>query len=147
MNAVYSISKDGILRIAPASVKKLKEKIRLITRRCPPTSLREVIEGLIPVIRGWTNYFKMVAINHLCQKFDEWTRRRLRCLRLKQCKHPRGIRRFLESIGIKQWMREYVGSMGRRWWWIPCSRPAHICMDSAWLRAEGYISFYQLLTR
>ena len=57
MNAVYSICKDGILRIAPASVKKLKEKIRLITRRCPPTSLREVIEGLIPVIRGWTNYF------------------------------------------------------------------------------------------
>ena len=56
-------------------------------------------------------------------------------------KQPRGIRRFLESIGAKRRMRERIGGMGRRWWWISCSEPAHICMDNAWLRAEGYISF------
>ena len=66
----YIIGKDGILRTAPASVKKLKEKIRLITRRNRPTPLREVIEELIPVIRGWTNYFKQAAINRLCQELD-----------------------------------------------------------------------------
>ena len=143
----YIIGVEGKLRIAPASVKKLKGRIRIITRRNRPVPLREVIAELIPVVRGWTNYFKLAAINRLCQGLDEWTRRKLRCLRLKQCKHPKGIRRFLESIGVKQRMSEYIGSMGRRWWWISCSQPAHICMDNAWLRAEGYISFNQLLKR
>ena len=111
------------------------------------------VRGEIPTVRteiaykaGWMGEVAMSAeIRN--QELDEWTRRKLRCLRLKQCKHPKGIRRFLERIGVKRRTRETIGSMGRRWWWISCSQPAHICMDNAWLRAEGYISFYQLLKR
>ncbi|MBR5888668.1 MAG: group II intron reverse transcriptase/maturase [Akkermansia sp.] len=143
----YIIGVGGTLRIAPASVKKLKGRIRIITRRNRPIPLREVIAELIPVIRGWTNYFKLAAINKLCRELDEWTRRKLRCLRLKQCKHPRGIRRFLESIGCKRNLWSGIVAMGRRWWRIACSQPANISMDNAWLRAEGYISFNQLLNR
>ena len=143
----YIIGVEGKLRIAPASVKKLKAKIRIITRRTRPTPLREVISELITVIRGWTNYFKLAAINKLCQKLDEWTRRRLRCLRLKQCKHPKGIRRFLENLGAKRKLWSGIVAMGTRWWRIARSQPANIIMNNAWLRAEGYISFYQLLKR
>ena len=143
----YIIGVGGTLRIAPASVKKLKGRIRIITRRTRPTPLREVIAELIPVIRGWTNYFKLAAINRLCQELDEWTRRKLRCLRLKQCKHSRGICRLLESIGGKRKLWSGIVAMKCRWWRIACSQPAHICMDNAWLRAEGYISFNQLLKR
>ena len=143
----YIIGVAGMLRIAPESVKKLKTKIRIITRRMRPTPLREVITELIPVIRGWTNYFKLAAINKLCQELDEWTRRRLRCLRLKQCKHPKGIRRFLESLGGKRKLWSGIVAMGTKWWRIACSQPANIIMNNAWLRAEGYISFYQLLKR
>ena len=143
----YIIGVEGKLRIAPASVKKLKAKIRIITRRTRPTPLREVISELIPVIRGWTNYFKLAAINKLCQELDEWTRRRLRCLRLKQCKHPKGIRRFLENLGAKRKLWSGIVAMGTRWWRIARSQPANIIMNNAWLRTEGYISFYQLLKR
>ena len=62
----YIIGKRGMLRIAPASVKKLKAKVRHITRRNRPTPLREVIAELTPVIRGWMNYFKLAAISELC---------------------------------------------------------------------------------
>ena len=143
----YIIGTGGLLRIAPASVKKLKAKVRMITRRNRPTPLHEVIAELTPVVRGWTNYFKLAAINKLCQELDEWTRRKLRCLRLKQCKHSKGIRHFLESIGCKRKLRSGMVAMGTRWRRMACSQPANICMDNAWLRAEGYISFYQLLKR
>ncbi len=143
----YIIGVEGKLRIAPASVEKLKTKIRIITRRIRPTSLREVIAELTPVIRGWTNYFKLAAINKQCQELDEWTRCKLRCLRVKQCKHPKGIRHFLESTGCKRKLWSGIVVMGTRWWRIACSQPANICMDNAWLRAEGYISFYQLFKR
>ncbi len=104
-----------------------------------------VIARLVPRMRGWANYFKLAAIKRLCQELDEWIRRRLRCLRLKQCKHPRGIRRFLESIGAKRKLWLAVVAMGTSWWRNACSQPANICMDNAWLRAEGYIPLQKLL--
>lgn len=142
----YIIGTGGKLRIAPAKVAKFKAEVRLITRRSQATRLREVIARLKPLMRGWANYFKLAAINKLAQGLDEWIRRRLRCLRLKQCKHPRGIRRFLESIGAKQKLRSAVVAMGTRWWRNANSVPAKVGMDNAWLRAEGYISLQKLLS-
>ena len=141
----YIIGAGGKLRIAPKSVEKLKAKVRQITRRGRPLTLRKVIEELVPVLRGWINYFRLAAIRKLCRDTDEWIRRRLRCYRLKQCKHPRGIRRFLESIGCKRKLRGGIAAMGTRWWHSACSQPAHIAMDNAWLRQEGLISLSQCL--
>lgn len=141
----YIIGAGGKLRIAPKSVEKLKAKVRQITRRGRPLPLREVIEELVPVLRGWINYFRLAAIRTLCRETDEWIRRRLRCYRLKQCKHPRGIRRFLESIGCKRKLRGGIAAMGTRWWHCACSQPANIAMDNAWLHQEGLISLSQCL--
>jgi len=44
---------EGILIISGKSVKRLKEKVRKITRRNRGRSLTEVIEELSPVLRGW----------------------------------------------------------------------------------------------
>ena len=141
----YIIGTGGNLRIDPAKVEKFKAEVRLLTRRNQPIPLRVVIARLVPRMRGWANYFKLAAIKRLCQELDEWIRRRLRCLRLKQCKHPRGIRRFLESIGAKRKLWSAVVAMGTSWWRNACSQPANICMDNAWLRAEGYIPLQKLL--
>lgn len=122
----YIIGTGGLLRIAPASVKKLKAKVRRITRRNRSTPLREVIAEFAPVIRGWGNYFKLAAINRLCQELDEWTRRKLWCQRLKQCKHPKGIRRFLESIGCKRKLWSGMVAIVTRWSRMACSQPANI---------------------
>ena len=126
-------------------MEKLKAKVRLITRRGRALKLREVIDELAPVLRGWVNYFRLAAIKRLCQTMDEWIRRRLRCYRLKQCRHPKGIRRFLESIGCKRKLRSKIAGMGHRWWHIACSQPAHIAMDNAWLHREGLVSLSQHL--
>ena len=141
----YIIGAGGQLRIAPKSVEKLKAKVRAITQRGRPLRLQEVIEELTPVTRGWANYFKLAAIKTLCESLDEWIRRRLRCYRLKQCRHPRGIRRFLESIGCARKLWSKIVAMDTRWWHIACSQPAHIGMDNKWLKREGYISLSQLL--
>ncbi len=141
----YIIGRGGQLRIAPKSEEKLKAKVRAITRRVRALKLREMIEELNPVTRGRANYFKLAAIKTQCGAPDEWIRRRLRCYRLKQCRHPRGIRRYLESIGSarKQWSG--IVAMGTRRWHIACSQPAHIGMSNEWLKREGYILLSQLL--
>lgn len=141
----YIIGKGGLLRIAPKSVEKLKTKVRQITHRGRPHTLNDVIAELVPVIRGWLNYFRLAAIKKLCQTLDEWIRRRLRCYRLKQCKRPSGIQRFLETLGCKQKLKGEIMAMGRRWWRNACSQPSHIAMNNAWTRREGLISLSQLL--
>ncbi len=105
-------AEGGLPRIAPAKVEKFKAEVRLMTRRNQATSLREVTARLVPYMRGWANYFKLAAIRNLSQRLDEWIRRRLRCLRLKQCKHPKGIRHFLQSTGAKRKLWRVITGMG-----------------------------------
>ena len=37
------------------------------------------------------------------QRLDEWIRRKLRCVRLKQCKREKTIADFLPSLGVPEW--------------------------------------------
>ena len=43
--------------VAPKSVKRLKEKLKVIYRRSRGTSLSNAIEKLTQLLRGWRNYF------------------------------------------------------------------------------------------
>jgi hypothetical protein len=36
-------------------------------------------------------------------RLDEWIRRKLRCVRLKQRKHRKAIADFLRSLGVPEW--------------------------------------------
>ena len=65
---------------------KYKEKIREITRRNRSLRLGETIEELNAYIRGWGNYYKLAAIQRKAEKLDEWVRRKLRVIKLKQSK-------------------------------------------------------------
>ena len=49
------------LKVAPESVKRLKEKLKLVLRRGRGRRLDRVIEELTPVIRGWVAYFRDVG--------------------------------------------------------------------------------------
>ena len=72
------------LKVAPESVKRLKEKLKLVLRRGRGRRLDRVIEELTPVIRGWVAYFRMSDVRASLKELDEWLRRRLRCLLWRQ---------------------------------------------------------------
>ena len=76
----------GGLGIAPQSLERAKERVRQITRRNRGVSLREVIDELNQFLTGWVAYYRHAACKSHLQRMDEWIRRKLRCLRLKQRK-------------------------------------------------------------
>jgi Group II intron, maturase-specific domain len=47
------------------SVDRFKDQVRSLTRRNAPVRLRDVIEVINPVIRGWGNYYRKAR--HLCR--------------------------------------------------------------------------------
>lgn len=54
----YTIQKDGNLSIAEKSIERFKEKVRSITKRNRGVKFEQVIAELVPVMRGWLNYFR-----------------------------------------------------------------------------------------
>ncbi|MBK8067676.1 MAG: group II intron reverse transcriptase/maturase [Rhodanobacteraceae bacterium] len=69
------------------SLKALKAKIRSKTRRTEGNSLKQIVSGLNPMLRGWFNYFKH-AQRGIFRILDGFLRRRLRALLRKQDKRP-----------------------------------------------------------
>jgi RNA-directed DNA polymerase len=60
------------------SVARFKDQIRNLTRRNAPVRLRDVIEAINPVIRGWGNYYRKAHVRKLFHRMDGWIERRLR---------------------------------------------------------------------
>lgn len=59
------------------SVNKFMDKIRDRTKRRRPLTMKELIDYINPVIRGWGNYFRRAHVRKLFNRLDRWIIRRL----------------------------------------------------------------------
>ena len=69
------------------SLKSLRERIRIRTKRTRGDSIEHIIESLNPMLRGWFVYFKH-ANPYVFKSTDGYVRRRLRAILRKQQKRP-----------------------------------------------------------
>lgn len=69
------------------SLKALRERIRIRTKRTRGDSIAHIIENLNPMLRGWFVYFKH-ANPYVFKPIDGYVRRRLRAILRKQQKRP-----------------------------------------------------------
>jgi len=142
----YRLLSGGGLGIAPKSLAKAKKRVREITRRNRGRSLQTVVSELNTFIRGWVGYFRLAKAKSALQGLDEWLRRKLRCLKLKQCKRAKGIGRFLMECGIKKDPAWCLAGSGKGWWCLSCTPQAHRAMDKKWFRnlgLEGFAGRYE----
>ena len=112
----YRILAGGRLSIAPASLKRAKDRIKKITSRRRGKALKSIVEERNEFTRGWVQYFRYAQATKLLRETDKWIRRKLRCYRLKQCKQSRAITSFFRSLGASEAEVKAAGS-GRRWWY------------------------------
>jgi RNA-directed DNA polymerase len=136
----YRLLRGGCLGIAPRSLERAKRRIRAITRRNRGISLERMIRELNGFVTGWVTYFRYAACKTLLRRLDEWIRRKLRCVRLKQCKRPKAIARFLQRLGVPTWSARQLAGSGCGWWRKASTPQAHQAMNIAWFRAQGLVS-------
>ena len=65
--------------VRPKSRKKLRERIKPLTRRVNGRSLEAIIAVINPILRGWYGYFKHVSADGL-REIDGWVRGRVRAI-------------------------------------------------------------------
>jgi RNA-directed DNA polymerase len=97
------------------SLAKLKETIRVKTRRNEGRSLTTICEDLNGVLQGWFEYFKHSKSN-VFERVDGYTRARLRSILRKRrggkgrgrgCDHHRWTNAFFHAHGLLSLMASY----------------------------------------
>lgn len=133
----YTIQKDGDLSIAKKSIDRFKEKVRKITKRNRGVKFEQVIAELIPVMRGWLNYFRHARCKRLLKTLDSWIRRKLRCYRLKQCKRTITLQQFLKSRGVETWQSWILALSGKGHWRKSGCPQMHQALSNKWFDEIG----------
>ena len=110
------------LVVSDKSWKKLKQKLKIITRKTTPMSFDERITKLNEVIRGWVNNFRMASIYNKLSKIDGWIRNRLRYCIWHHWKKPERKRKNLIRLGIDQ-SQAYAWSRTRMGGWAVAQSP------------------------
>ncbi len=115
----YSLTwhKEAKLKVAPESVKRLKEKLRERFRQGRGRNLERFIESLEPLLKGWSNYFRYAEVKGIFEELDEWIRRKLRAILWRQWKRPFTRAKNLMKRGLEEaraWKSAYNG---RGSWW------------------------------
>jgi RNA-directed DNA polymerase len=130
----------GRLGVAPKSLNRAKERLRGITRRNRGIALERMIDEVNSFTTGWVTYFRHAACQEALRETDEWLRRKLRCVRLKQCKRAKATADFLMKCGVPARNAWRLAVSGKGWWRRSGSPPAHEAMTLQWFAKLGLVS-------
>jgi RNA-directed DNA polymerase len=91
------------IRVAKQSIGRLKDKLKDLFRKGRGRNLARFIQtNHNPVLRGWSNYFRLTDFRGFAEKLDQWLRRRLRCILWRQFKHPWKRFQMLMKQGLSE---------------------------------------------
>ena len=121
--------------INPDKLKKLKQKIRKITKRNQGRNLEQIIKELNPVLRGWINYFRMANCKTHIRTLMEWIRRRLRMKKMKEWKSWKPLHKQLRRMGYKGEFEKI--SVTR--WRNSASPLISMALPNGWFHAVGLV--------
>jgi RNA-directed DNA polymerase len=138
-----TVHRQPKLRVSPESVRRLKGKLRALFRQGRGRSLSRVIGDLVPLLRGWMQYFRKAEVKACFEVLDEWLRRKLRCILWRQWKRPRTRAKELMKRGLPR-LQAYTSSFnGRGPWWNARSSHMHAAVPTKLFTRLGLVSLIQ----
>jgi group II intron reverse transcriptase/maturase len=139
----YKSAGRWALRIAEKSYRKVKAKIREITRKTRPFGMQTRLRKLGDLTRGWMNYFKLADGRKKLLAVDQWTRRRLRCCQWHDWKRVRTRVRELQKLGASH-DQAFQWACTRKGGWRTAGSPIlSTTLTDKHLQRIGYESFVQ----
>jgi RNA-directed DNA polymerase len=141
----YSMTPGKIPRLKPApqSLKRLKQKVRVLFRKGRGRNVEKFIEeDLNPLLRGWIQYFKLCRVKGVFEELDKWLRRKLRGIYWRQWKRGHTRCKRLIELGIDVDRARLSSVNGRGPWWnagashlsqaLPIKYFGHLGLISLW---------------
>jgi RNA-directed DNA polymerase len=145
----YSITfhKQPRLKVAPASVKRFKSKLKELFRAGRGRNPAVFIAELRPVLRGWVNYFRFAEVKGVFEALDGWIRRKLRCILWRQWKRTITRAKNLMRCGLDEERAWKSATNGRGPWWNSGASHMHACYPKSYFDRLGLVSLLNHLQR
>jgi len=128
------------LKVAPASVKRFKNKLKELFRAGRGRNLTKVIGELRPILIGWSNYFRLAQVKSTFEDLDGWIRRKLRCILWRQWKRTYARFRNLMKRGLDKVRAWKSATNGRGAWWNSGASHMNACYPRSFFDNHGLVS-------
>ena len=135
------------LKIAPQSRERLAEKIRKTLREARGRSLKQAIERLNPVLRGWVAYFRLTEVKGVLEELDGWIRHKLRALLWRQWKRDYTRAKNLMRAGMREVRAWQSATNGRGPWWNGGASHMNAAYPKSWFDRMGLVSLLETQQR
>jgi RNA-directed DNA polymerase len=136
------------IRIAvhESRVKRLKDKIRGLTKRMRGSNIKDNIRKMImPIIRGWANYFSIVEDHNVFKNLDGWIRRKIRGTFWRQWKKPKTRCKQLIALGLKKESAKNWACSSKGPWRMSATHCMHKALTNKILESMGYNPMIKLV--
>lgn len=143
----FTWHKQGRLKIAETSLKRLKDKVREIVVGNVFRNLTTTIHELNPVLRGWMSYFRLTEAKGVLEGLDGWVRRRLRHILWRQWKRPATRIRKLQARGLDAKRAWKSANNGRGPWWNAGASHMNAAYPKRYFDALGLVSLLAIRQR
>ena len=124
-------------RVAPAALAAMKARVRIITSRNSGRSLTHVTEELRSYLGGWKRYFQLAETPKVFREHDEWIRRRMRAVQLKQWKQGPTVYRELRARQVPDRVARAAAAHARRWWAMAAHGALQTALPTSYLDRLG----------
>jgi len=144
----FTKHREPKVRIAKASVNRMKDKIRDITSRKRPYSMEVRIQKLNQYLMGWCGYFALADTPSVFKSLESWIRRRLRMCVWKSWKKPSTKVRKLTGLGVPKGKAHEWGNSRKGYWRISKSPILHRALGNSYWSSQGLkslVSRYETL--
>ena len=128
------------LKVGEKAQDSIKSKIREISRKGRGRNIKRVIEEITPILRGWSNYFKLSEVKKPFEELDGWIRRKLRCILWRQLRRPYTRAKKLMQRGLSE-ERAWRSALNKRGpWWNSGASHMNQAFDTSYFTKLGLLS-------
>lgn len=127
-------------------VKRFKDKVRGLTKKMRGNKLTDSIrKRLMPLTRGWANYFGIADEKGIFESLDGWIRRKIRAILWRQWKKPRTRYKRLVELGLKEHTAKKNAYSSKGPWRMARTYCMHKGVSNGVIEAMGYISMMKIV--
>lgn len=138
----FTVNLEPKVRISKESIKRMKEKVRLLTSRKKSYSMSYRLEKLNQYLIGWGTYFSLADTPSVFKVLDSWIRRRLRMCLWKAWKLPRTKVRKLIGLGIPPKKAYEWGNTRKSYWRTSGSPILNKALNNSYWSCQGLKSLW-----
>lgn len=133
----FTANREPKRRIAPKALKRMKQRIRELTRRTRGVSLTRMVEEVARYLKGWRAYFRICQTRSVLESMDSWIRQRLRCVAWRQWRRGRTRYAELRRLGIGGDLAAQSAGSAKGPWRLAGSPALKIALPDAYFGSLG----------